>query len=153
MLSEQWTSARILKQLMPKKKKRFEVFWAVAWEKTLVRHDLPLSLILCSSLSLCWWLLFSLFSGVFFISFSCCSSQDIRLFNLCLLLFSFTFLSPYSAFLASFLTFLRLFSRLALRLLLLSFFGRSVSFFPVYFHSNPFSTNLDYNNFLWLTKL
>ena len=65
MLSEQWTSARILKQLMPKKKKRFEFFWAVAWEKTLVRHDLPLSLILCSSLSLCWWLLFSLFSGVF----------------------------------------------------------------------------------------
>ena len=86
-------------------------------------------------------------------SFSCCFSQDIRLFNLCLLLFSFTFLSPYSAFLASFLTFLRLFSRLALRLLLLSFFGRSVSFFPVYFHSNPFSTNLDYNNFLRLTKL
>ena len=36
MLSEQWTSARILKQLMPKKKKRFEFFWAVAWEKTLV---------------------------------------------------------------------------------------------------------------------
>ena len=42
--------------------------------------------------------------------------------------------------LASFLTFLRVFLD-SLRLLLLAFFGRSVSVFPAYFHSNPLSTS------------
>ena len=54
--------------------------------------------------------------------------------------------------LASFLTFLRVFLD-SLRLLLLAFFGRSVSVFPAYFHSNPLSTSLNYNNFVRLTKL
>ena len=51
---------------------------------------------------------------------------------------SFTaFLSPYSAYFGVLSNFLARFSRLALRLLPLAFFGRSASFFPVYFHTKP----------------
>ena len=74
-------------------------------------------------------------------------------FYLCLFLFSFAFLSPYSAYFSVLSNFHPRFSRLALRLLLLAFFGRSFSFFPAYFTQNPFSTDLNYNNFLRLTKL
>ena len=74
-------------------------------------------------------------------------------FYLCLFLFSFAFLSPYSAYFSVLSNFHPRFSRLALRLLLLAFFGRSFSFFPAYFTQNPFFTDLNYNNFLRLTKL
>ena len=69
---------------------------------------------------------------------------------LCLFLFSSAFLSPYSAYFSVLSNFLVRFSRLALRLLPSLIF---VSFFPAYFTQNPFSTNLNYNNFLRLTKL
>ena len=74
-------------------------------------------------------------------------------FYLCLLLFSFAFLSPYSAYFSVLSNFLARFSQLALRLLLLAFFGRSVSFFPAYFLSKPFLHKLNSNKFLRLTKL
>ena len=107
--------------------KRFEFFWALAWEKTQIRHHLPpfLSRNLCGSL-LCSWPLFSLFSAALCISFSRCSSLDIRLFTYAFSFFS-ELLSP----------FLARFSWLAWRLLPLAFFGCSVSFFPAYFHSKP----------------
>ena len=59
------------------------------------------------------------------------------IFILCLFLLSSALLSPYSAYFGVLSKFLARFSRLALRLLLLAFFGRSVSFFPVYFHTKP----------------
>ena len=74
-------------------------------------------------------------------------------FYLYLFLFSFAFLSPSSIYFGVLSNFLARFSRLALRLLLLAFFGRSVSFFPAIFTQNPLSTNLKYNNFPLLTKL
>ena len=43
--------------------------------------------------------------------------------------------------------------RLATRLLLPAFFGRSVSLFPAYFFQNPLFTNWNYKNFLRLAKL
>ena len=56
------------------------------------------------------------------------------LFYLCLFLFSFAFLSPYSAYFGVLSDFLARFSRLAFTS---CFFGRSVSFFSSYFHSKP----------------
>ena len=56
-------------------------------------------------------------------------------FYLCLFLFSFAFLSPYSAYFGVLSNFLPRFSRLALRRSLVAFFVRSVSFDPAYFHS------------------
>ena len=66
---------------------------------------------------------------------------------LCLFLFSFAFLSLYSACFSDLSNFLSRFSRLTWRLLLLAFFGRSVSFFPAYFHSNPFLHELELKQF------
>ena len=54
-------------------------------------------------------------------------------FDLCLFLLSFAFLLPYSAYLSVLSNFLARFPRLALRLLLLAFFGCSVSFFSSLF--------------------
>ena len=56
-------------------------------------------------------------------------------FYLCPLLFSFVFLSPYSAYLGVLSNFLTRFSGLALRRLLFASFGRSVSLYPAYFSS------------------
>ena len=134
----------------------FEFFWTLALEKTQIRHDLPprLCRILCSSLIFVDDLFSVCFQERLCISFSRCSSLDI-----CLFTYVFS-CSPSRSFhrilpsLVSSLTFLRVFSRLALRLLLLVFFGRSVSFFSSYFHvKNPLSTNLKHNNFLLLIKL
>ena len=91
--------------------KRFEFFWALAWEKTQMRHDLPsfLSRNLCGSLLFVHDPLFSLFSGALCISFSRCSSLDIGLFTYA---FSFSLSRSSRRFLiilASFLTFLRIF--------------------------------------------
>ena len=97
---------------------------------------------LCSA-SLCWWPLFSLFSGALRISFSRCSLLETRLFTYTFSLFSFAFLLPYSAYFSVLSNFLARFSRLALRLLLLVFFDRSVSFFPAYFHWKPFLHQLE----------
>ena len=58
-------------------------------------------------------------------------------FYLCLFLFSFAFLSPCSTYFGVLSNFLACFSRLALPLLILAFFRRSVSFFSAYFHSKP----------------
>ena len=56
-------------------------------------------------------------------------------FYLCLFLFSFAFLSPYSAYFGVLSNCLPRFSRLALCRLLVAFFVRSVSFDPAYFRS------------------
>ena len=66
-------------------------------------------------------------------------------FYLCLFLFSFAFLSPYSAF-RGFL------DSLYAVYLLLSLFALSLSIQPI-FTQKPLSTNLNYKNFLRLTKL
>ena len=74
-------------------------------------------------------------------------------FYLCLFLFSFAFLSPYSAYFSVLSNFLARFSRLALRLLLVAFFDRFVSFFPAYFTQNPSPRTWIIRIFLRLTKL
>ena len=75
-------------------------------------------------------------------------------FYLCLFLFSFAFLSPYSAYFGVLSNFLARFSRLALRnYFLFFFFGAQSLFFRPIFTQNPLSTNLNHNNFLPLTKL
>ena len=56
-------------------------------------------------------------------------------FYLCPLLFSFAFLSPYSAYLGVLSNFLTRFSGLALRRLLVASFGRFVPLYPAYFSS------------------
>ena len=103
--------------------------------------------------SLCWWPLFSLFSGALCISFSRCSSLDICLFTY---VFSCCLSRPSRhilPILASFLTFLRVFvDSLYAFYFLLSLVALSLSFRPI-FTQNPISTNLYYNNFLRLTKL
>ena len=58
-------------------------------------------------------------------------------FYSCPLLFSFVFLSPYSAYFGVLCNFLARFSGLALRRLLVAFFGRSVSLYPAYFQLKP----------------
>ena len=58
-------------------------------------------------------------------------------FYLCLFLFSFAFLSPYSAYFGVLSNFFGRFSRLALRNYFLFFFGLSVSFFSSCFHAKP----------------
>ena len=73
----------------------------------------------------------SVFRSVFVFPFSF-PSLDILL-----LLVSFAFLSLYSADFGVLSSSLARFSRLALRLLLLAFFGFSVAFFPAYFRSKP----------------
>ena len=98
--------------------------------------------------SLCWWPLFSLFSGALCISFSLCSSLDIRLFTCA---FSCS-LSRYShnflLILASFLTFLRVFlDSLDAFYFSLSLAALFLSFQPI-FTQKPLSTNLNNNNFL-----
>ena len=118
--------------------KRFEFFWALAWEKTQMRHDLPplLSRNLCGSLlfddnpfSVCFWTSLYFLLTLLFAGYSP--------FYICLFLFSFAFLSPFSAFFSVLSNFLARFSRPAWRLLLRAFFGRFVYFFPAYFHSKP----------------
>ena len=102
--------------------KRFEFFWALAREKTQMRHDLPSFL----SRNLCGWLLFfhDPFSVCFLELFVFLSLVALR----CLFFFSFAFLSPFSTYFSVLSNFLARFSRLAWYLLLLAFFGRSVSF-------------------------
>ena len=129
-------------------KKKFEFFWALAYEKTKIKHDLPplLSRILCSSLLFVDDLFSVCFQERLRISFSRYFSLDI-----CLLpfLFSFAFLSPCSAYFGAFSNFLARFSRLALRRLPISFFDRSVSFYPadMYFHSKSSFHELEFKQF------
>ena len=92
--------------------------------------------------SLCWWPLFSLFSGASLSFLLALLFARYSPFYSCLFLFSFAFLSLYSAYFSVLSNFLARFSRLALHLLLLAFLGRSASFFPAYFHSNPFLLRL-----------
>ena len=92
-------------------KKRFKLFWALAWDTIQVRHDLSplLSRILCSSLLFVDDLFSVCFSGALCISFSRCSLLDIRLFTYtfyCSLWRSSRRILPI---LASFLTFFRVF--------------------------------------------
>ena len=107
--------------------------------KTQRRHDLPplLCRILCSSLLYVDDLFSVCFLERLCISFSHFLLARYSPFYLCLFLFSFTFVSPYSAYFGVLSNFLARFTRLASRLLLLAFFGRFVSFFPGYFHSKP----------------
>ena len=93
---------------------------------------------LLSFASLCWWPLLSLFSGApLYFLLALLFSRHSPLY-LCLFLFSSAFLSPYSAYFGALSNFLARFSGLALLLLLLVFFfGRSVSFFSSYFHLKP----------------
>ena len=80
--------------------------------------------------SLCWWPLFCLFSEALLFARN-------SPFYFCPLLFSFLFLSPYSAYFGVLCNFLARFSGLALRRLLVAFFGRSVSLYPAYFKLKP----------------
>ena len=129
-------------------KKRLEFFWALAYEKTKLRHDLPplLSRILCSLLVFADDLFSVCFQERLRISFSRYFSLDICL---SLMPFSvlFAFLSPYSAYFGAFFNFLAQFSRLALRYVMVGFFGRSVSFYPAYFHSKPSLHELELKQF------
>ena len=63
--------------------KRFAFFWALALEKTQIRHDLPprLSRILCSSFLFVDDLFSVCFQERLCISFSRCSSLDMSLFT------------------------------------------------------------------------
>ena len=103
--------------------------------------------------SRCWWPLFSLFPRALYISFSRCSSLNIRpstnTFSCSLSRSSRRFL----LILAFFLTFLRVFlDSFDAFYLLLSLAVLSLSFQPI-FTQNPFSTDLNYNDFLRLIKL
>ena len=122
--------------------KRFKFFWALVWEKTtfVVRFSLLMTTfqsVFWSSLYFLLTLLFARYSPLY----------------VSLFLFSFAFPSPHFAYFSFLSNFLARFSRLALRLLLLaSLVPLSLSFQPI-FTQNPFSTNLNYNNFLRLRKL
>ena len=70
----------------------------------------------------------------------------------CLFLFSYAFFSPYSAYFSVLSDFLpRFLDLLYNSYFLLSLVALSLSFRPI-FTQNPFSTNLDYDNFLRLRK-
>ena len=138
-------------------KKKFEFFWALAYEKTKIKHDLPplLSRILCSSLLFVDDLFSVCFQERLRISFS-------RYFSLDICLFTFAFSCSLSRssrrvlpILAPFLTFLRDFlDSLYAVYPLVSLVGLSLSIQPTcIFTQNPLSTNLNLNNFLRLTKL
>ena len=138
-------------------KTNFEFFWALAYEKTKTKHDLPplLSRILCSSL---------LFVDDLF---SVCFQERLRIsisryFPLDICLFTFAFSCSLSRssrrvlpILTHFLTFLRDFlDSLYAVYPLVSLVGLSLSIQPTcIFTQNPLSTNLNLNNFLRLTKL
>ena len=89
------------------------------------------------SASLCWLPLFSLFSEATLYFLLALLFARNSPFYLCPLLFSFVFLSPYSAYFGVLCNFLARFSGLALRRLLVAFFGRSVSLYPAYFQLKP----------------
>ena len=108
--------------------KRFKFFWALVCEKTtfVVRFSLLMTTfqsVFWSSLYFLLTLLFARYSPLY----------------VSLFLFSFAFPSPHFAYFSFLSNFLTRFSRLAL------------SFQPI-FTQNPFSTNLNYNNFLRLRK-
>ena len=137
-------------------KKRFEFFWALALEKTQIRHDLSplLSRIFCRSLLFVDDLFSVCFQERLCISFSRCSSLDIRLYTYvfsCSLPHSFRRILPI---LVPSLTFLRVFLDSLYVFYFLFFFlvARSLSFHPI-FTQNPLSANLNYNNFLPWTRL
>ena len=87
--------------------------------------------------SLCWWPLFSLFLGATLYFLLALLFARNSPFYLCPLLFSFAFLSPYSAYFGVLSNFLVRFSGLALRCLLFAFFGSSVSLYSAYFQLKP----------------
>ena len=118
--------------------KRFEFFWALALEKTQLRHDLPpgLSRILCSSFLFVDDLYSVCFRERLCISLSRYSSLDIYLFTYVFSCSLSRFFHRILLILVSSLTFLRVFLD-ALYLFSCFFFGRSVSFFSSYFHSKP----------------
>ena len=137
-------------------KKRFEFFWALAYKKTKIKHDLPplLSRILCSLLLFVDDLFSVCFQERLRISFSRYFSLDICLFTFafsCSLLRSSRRVLPIFV---HFLTFLRDFlDSLYVVYPLVSLVGLSLSIQPTcIFTQNPLSTNLNLNNFLRLTK-
>ena len=107
-------------------KKTFEFFWALALEKTQIRHGLPtrLSRILCSSLLFINDLFSVCFQERLGISFSRYSSLDICLFTY---VFLVLFRVPFTVLVSS-LTFLRVFLDSLYVFYFLSFF-RSLSLF------------------------
>ena len=128
-------------------------------ENLCFQERLYISFSRCSSLDI------GLFTSVFSCSLSRSSGRILpvlvssltflRVFPDSLYAFYFLLFSigkPYSVYFGVPFNFLARFSRLALRLLLLVFFGRFVSFFQPIFSQNPVSKNLNYNNFLPLTK-
>ena len=152
MLFERWTGAKDLKRWMPKF--YWNVIWMMNWKyqsaigkegsnfRVLTQNkkkDPDTTQLTSSSfsdplwfVSFSWWPLFSLFSRALCISFRLCSApMDIRLFTERLFLFSFAFLSSYSAY------FCVLSSSLYAFYFLLSF-SHFVSFFPTYFNSKLF---------------
>ena len=136
-------------------KRRFEFLWALAWEKTQIRHDLPplLTQFFFSSLLFVDDLFSVCFLEYLCIFFSRSFSLDIPLYTYA---FSYSLsrssrrILPISA---SFLASLRVFLvSLYAVYLLLSLINLSLSIQPI-FTRNPLSTNLNDNIFLQLTKL
>ena len=84
--------------------------------------------------SLCWWPLFSLFSEATLYFLLALLFARNSPFYLCPLLFSFAFLSPYSAYFGVLSNSLAQFSGLALRCFLVAFFCHSVSLYQAYLH-------------------
>ena len=122
----------------------FKFIWALAWENAQTKLNLLpiLSRLPCSSVPLCCWPLFSLFSGALCLSFSRCSSLVIRRFVLvfsCPLWYSSQRVS--TCFLRCFSLSLP-FSRLASTLILLAL---SVS---AYFNPKRFHQKLELKWFL-----
>ena len=87
--------------------------------------------------SLCWWPLLSRFSEATLYFLLALLFARNSPFYLCPLLFSFVSLSLYSAYFGVLCNFLARFSGLALRRLLVAFFGHSVSLYPAYFKLKP----------------
>ena len=133
--------------------KRFEFFWALAWEKTQMRQFTSFSFseplwfasLFMTPFQFVFWSSLYLFLSLLFAGYSP--------FYICLFFF-FPSSSPrFLLILASFLTFLRVFlDSLDAFYLLLSLAALYISFQPI-FTQNPLSTNLNYNNFQPLTKL
>ena len=143
------TEARIKRRLV---KKKVWIFLGLSVGENPYRHDLPplLTQILCSSPPYVHNLFSVFFLERLCISFSLSSPLDSRLFTYassCSLSRPSRRILPILAFFLACVFFSTSFIPFTSCIL-----GRSVTFFPAYFHSNPLFTNLNCTNFLRLTK-
>ena len=128
-----------IKRRLEKKKKRLNFFLGLSVRENPDRTRLTSSSFAdpLQFASLCWWPLFSLFSEATLYFLLALLFARNSPFYLCPLLFSFAVLSPYSAYFGVLCNFLVRFSGLALRRLLVAFFGSSVSLYSAYFQLKP----------------